>query len=264
MTVYLVGAGPGDPELLTVRAARLLSRADVVVHDRLVSSEVLELAAPWAELVNVGKTPGSTSNSQAEINRILVDRGRRFDVVVRLKGGDPYVFGRGAEEAAELADAGIASVVVPGISSAVGGVAAAGIPVTCRNVSSSFTVVTAQQDPSSGRSPDWDTLAKLQSTLVVLMGVRRAEDIARELIAGGRSPDTPVAAVIDATQPTEQVNRGVLRDLSTLAVRSPALLVIGDVAAIESAAFVQTIVNQSEPAFAMATPPTKPNLEPAE
>lgn len=143
MTVHLVGAGPGDPGLLTVRGADLLRRCDVVVHDRLVSGEILAMVPPWAELVDVGKTPGAAAVSQAEINDILVDRGSRFDCVVRLKGGDPHVFGRGAEEVAALHAAGIRSEVVPGVSSAVAGPTAAGIPLTSRHASSGFTVVTA-------------------------------------------------------------------------------------------------------------------------
>jgi uroporphyrin-III C-methyltransferase len=148
MTVYLVGAGPGDPDLLTMRAVSLLARADVIVHDRLVDRRVLASAAPWAELIDVGKTPGSRRNSQDEINAILVDRGRRFDTVVRLKGGDPFVFGRGGEEAEELVAHGIAVEVVPGVSSSVAAPAAAGIPVTMRGIASGVTIVTAHQDPA--------------------------------------------------------------------------------------------------------------------
>lgn len=240
MTVYLVGAGPGDPDLLTLKAAKLLGRADVVVHDRLVPPAVLELVAPWAELVDVGKTPGSLANSQDEINDILVDRGRCADVVVRLKGGDPHIFGRAAEEAAALAQANIGCIVVPGISSSVAAPAAAGIPVTLRGVSSGFTVVTAHQDPDNERILDWDALAKLGTTLVVLMGARRASIIADRLIAGGLDPSTPAAAVIDASLPTEEIRRGRLHQLGELARRSPAVLVIGDVAAVDS----RTITHQ--------------------
>ena len=231
MTVYLVGAGPGDPELLTLKAARLPGQADVVIHDRLVPQPILDLIAPWAERVDVGKTPGSTANSQAEINAVLVDRGRQYESVVRLKGGDPYVFGRGAEEQVCLADAGIESQVVPGLSSSVAGPAVAGIPVTLRGVSSGFTVVTARQDPANERAIDWEALAKLGTTIVVLMGVRQAPDIGRRLIVGGLDPSVPAAAVIDASQPTQEVRRGELRQLGELATRSPAVLVIGDVAA---------------------------------
>jgi precorrin-6B methylase 1 len=148
MTVHLVGAGPGDPDLLTMRAVSLLARADVIVHDRLVDRRVLASAAPWAELVDVGKTPGSRRNSQDEINAILVDRGRRFETVVRLKGGDPFVFGRGGEEAEVLLANGIAVEVVPGVSSSIAAPAAAGIPVTMRGIASGVTVVTAHQDPA--------------------------------------------------------------------------------------------------------------------
>jgi len=234
MTVYLVGAGPGDPELLTLKATRLLGQADVVIHDRLVPGPVLDLIAPWAERIDVGKTPGSKANSQAEINNLLVDRGRKFGAVVRLKGGDPYVFGRGAEEQACLAAAGIESEVVPGLSSSVAGPAVAGIPVTLRGVSSGFTVVTARQDPANERAIDWEALAALGTTIVVLMGVRQASDIACRLIDGGLDPSLPAAAVIDASQPTQEVRRGELHQLGELAVRTPAVLVIGDVAAIDA------------------------------
>ena len=171
MTVHLVGAGPGDPDLLTVRAAELLRRADVVVHDRLVDARVLGLAPPWAEMVDVGKRPGDPADRQEQINEILVDRGRRFDCVVRLKGGDPYVFGRGGEEALALRAGGVEVDEVPGITSAIAAPAAAGIPVTMRGVSSGFTVVTAHQDPATDRWLDWDALARSRTTLVVLMGV---------------------------------------------------------------------------------------------
>lgn len=264
MTVYLVGAGPGDPELLTLRGARLLATADVVVHDRLVSPQILELVAPWAELIDVGKTPGSKANSQSQINDVLVDRGRRFGCVVRLKGGDPYVFGRGAEEAAVLAEAGIESVVVPGISSAVSGPASAGIPVTLRNVAGSFTVVTAQRDPDGTDITDWPALAKLNSTLVVLMGVRQAQDIADDLIAGGLASSTPAAAIIDATLATETVNRGELHNLASLATRTPAVLIIGDVAAVDAAAFTPTIATHAMSTLHLNTSPSPHTMEATE
>ena len=173
MTVYLVGAGPGDPDLLTLRAVSLLARADVIVHDRLIDHRILASAAPWAELIDVGKTPGSPCHSQAEINRILVERGRTHDVVVRLKGGDPFVFGRGGEEAEVLVAAGIAVEVVPGVSSSIAAPAAAGIPVTMRGIASGVTIVTAHQDPEKESGLDWDALARSGTTLVVLMGAAR-------------------------------------------------------------------------------------------
>lgn len=230
MTVHLVGAGPGDPGLLTVRAAELLRSADVVVHDRLVSAETLALAAADAELVNVGKTPDGPSTTQAEINAILVERGRLGRCVVRLKGGDPYVFGRGGEEAEALRRAGVPYEVVPGITSAVAAPTAAGIPVTHRDHASGFAVVTAHQDPGTDRALDWDALARCGLTLVVLMGAARATAIAQRLIAGGMAPDTPAAAVHRGTQPDQVVWRGCLADLGVEPVRPPATLVIGSVA----------------------------------
>ena len=231
MTVHLVGAGPGDPELLTLKAARLLAEADVVVHDRLVDERVLALAAPWARLVDVGKRPGGPADSQERINERLVALGRRFQNVVRLKCGDPFVFGRGGEEAEALRAAGIAFEEVPGVSSAVAGPAMAGIPVTLRGVSSGFTVVTAHQDPRTDDALDWDALARLGTTLVVLMGASRAGVIAERLIAGGMAADTPVAVVTSATLPDQHVTRTDLASLGETPVASPSVIVIGEVAA---------------------------------
>ncbi len=232
MTVYLVGAGPGDPELLTVKAAGLLRQADVVIHDRLVSPAVLDLPPPWAELIAVGKDPNGASTPQEEINRMLLDRGRDHRTVVRLKGGDPFVFGRGGEEALDLSTAGIQVEVVPGISSAVAGPAAAGIPVTHRGMASAFTVVTAHQDPASDVILDWSALARLGSTLVVLMGAARAAAIGERLLAEGMNPATPVAIVVSATTDEQQVTRLSLDELGADPVPNPAIIVIGPVAAL--------------------------------
>lgn len=233
MTVHLVGAGPGDAELITLKAARLLARADVVVHDRLVSPEVLAMAAPWAELINVGKDPNGASTPQADINALLVDRGTAHDTVVRLKGGDPFVFGRGGEEAQALQQAGVSVAVVPGISSSIAGPAVAGIPVTQRSVSSAFTVVTAHEDPSKPDSLNWQALADLGTTLIVLMGARRAAEIRDRLLSCNMSADTPVAIVIKATTSAQEVKRMTLSDLGQTTVPNPAVLVIGQVAATD-------------------------------
>ena len=254
MTVHLVGAGPGDPELLTVKAAGLLRKADTVVYDRLVDLAVLDLAPPWAELICVGKTPGAPSPSQDDINAILVDRGRRFGCVVRLKGGDPFVFGRGGEEAAALRAAGLDVEVVPGVTSAVAAPAAAGIPVTLRGVSSGFTVVTAHQDPSSGRWLDWDALARCGTTLVILMGAARATQIADRLRAGGMADDTPVAVISAATTGDQSIDRTDLSGLRRLRVSNPATIIVGAVAATD-------VLAASEPrgrANALATQGTVP------
>ncbi|MDJ0769761.1 MAG: uroporphyrinogen-III C-methyltransferase [Ilumatobacter sp.] len=230
MTVHLVGAGPGDPDLLTMRAVTLLSQADVVVHDRLVDGRVLASTAPWAELIDVGKVPGSRRNSQSEINGLLVDRGRRFDTVVRLKGGDPFVFGRGGEEAEALVAAGVPVEVVPGISSSVAAPAAAGIPVTMRGVASGVSIVTAHQDPATDRALDWTALAGAGTTLVILMGAARAASIAERLIAGGMRPDTPAAVITAATCPDQTLERTRLDRLGARRLRNPSTIVIGEVA----------------------------------
>ena len=239
--VSLVGAGPGDPELLTVRAAKRIAEADVVVHDALVSDAVLALASPDAELIDVGKRPGQ-GVAQDLINVLLVRLARENLRVVRLKGGDPFVFGRGGEEAFALAANGIACEVVPGITSAVGAPAAAGIPVTFRGMSASFTVVTGHRQ--QGEEPtNWRALAQVGGTVVVLMGVAQRGHIAAELIAGGLAGTTPVAAVRSATTSEQSVTRCLLRELATTSIESPAVLVIGAVASLD----VQAVTSAGSP-----------------
>jgi len=231
MTVHLVGAGPGDPELLTVRAARLLATADVVVHDALADASIVELAPPTAERIDVGKRPGRPT-PQETINALLVHLGRQGLEVVRLKGGDPFVFGRGGEEAIALEEAGIAYTVVPGISSAIAAPAAAGIPVTHRGLSASFTVVTGHREKGGSSAVDWEALARVGDTIVVLMGVSERARIAARLMSGGLAPDTPVAAVRHGTRPDQHAVRTTLADLGSTPIESPATIVIGRVAAL--------------------------------
>ena len=232
MTVYLVGAGPGDPGLLTRRGAELLARADVVVHDRLSEISLLDLAPPGAERVDVGKSPGSPV-PQEEINALLVERGRRGQEVVRLKGGDPFVFGRGGEEAAALAEAGVPFEVVPGISAAVAVPAYAGIPVTHRGLSTSFTVVTGHSRHAVDNDVDWDALARAADTIVVLMGVAHKGEIAAHLQAAGLAADTPVAAVRWGTRPGQRTVRTTLRGLPDVTLEPPVTIVIGQVAGLD-------------------------------
>ena len=231
MSVALVGAGPGDPDLLTLRAARLLAEADVVVHDALVGDGVLALIPTSAERIDVGKRPGRPT-PQELISALLVELARQGKRVVRLKGGDPFVFGRGGEEAEALAAAGVGFEIVPGISSSVAAPAAAGIPVTHRGVSAAFTVVTGHRRAGEP-DVDWRSLAGVGGTIVVLMGVSRRAEIAAELIAGGLDPSTPVAAIESATTTRQLVGRWRLDDLADADVRSPAVIVVGPVAALE-------------------------------
>jgi uroporphyrin-III C-methyltransferase len=230
MTVYLVGAGPGDPELLTLRAARLLAAADVVVYDRLVDQRVLDLVGPGAELIAVGKFPGQSCR-QDDINRLLISLADRGSVV-RLKGGDPFVFGRGGEEAMALAAAGIPYEVVPGLSSITSVPAAAGIPVTHRGMAASFTVVTGHRQ-AGAPDVDWEALARVGGTIVVLMGVASRGEIARRLMAGGLAPDTPVTVVESGTLDRQRTVRTDLGGLAAVEVVNPATIVIGSVAALD-------------------------------
>jgi uroporphyrinogen III methyltransferase/synthase len=219
VTVHLVGAGPGDPGLLTVRALEVLRRSDVVVYDRLSQESLLDLAPEAAERIDVGKAPGHHRLEQDEINALLVERGRKGETVVRLKGGDPFVFARGGEEAAALAAAGVPFEVVPGISSAIAVPAYAGIPVTLRHSSTSVTIVTGHEDPAVGEegTVDWEAVARVGGTIVILMGVARIGRIAEALIAGGRSPDTPVAATQWGTRPEQRTVRGTLATIGDVA-----------------------------------------------
>lgn len=230
MSVALVGAGPGDPDLLTVKAARLLATAEVVVHDALVGDGVLALVPPGAELIDVGKRPGRPV-PQELISTLLVTLARAGRRVVRLKGGDPYVFGRGGEEAQALLEAGVAFEVVPGITSAVAAPAAAGIPVTQRGVAAAFTVVTGHRRAGEP-DVDWRSLARVGGTVVVLMGVAQRSLIATELMAGGLDPAMPVAAVGSATTLDQVVARCRLDELATAPIEAPAVIVIGAVAAM--------------------------------
>jgi len=243
VSVWLVGAGPGDPELLTVKAARLLAAADVVVHDALVGDGVLALVPASTELIDVGKRPGRPI-PQELISTLLVTLARDGQRVVRLKGGDPFVFGRGGEEAQALLDAGIPFEVVPGITSAVAAPAAAGVPVTHRGVAASFTVVTGHR-PAGEPDIDWRALAGVGGTVVVLMGVSQRATIAAELTAGGLDPATPVAAVQSATTGDQVTVRCRLDELADAPVRSPAVLVIGAVAALELSAVGAAALTQS-------------------
>jgi uroporphyrin-III C-methyltransferase len=237
VTVYLVGAGPGDPGLLTVKGKELLERAEVVVYDRLSVASLLDLAPAGAERISVGKTPRQPSMAQDDINDLLIDKGRRHDTVVRLKGGDPFVFARGGEEAAALSKAGIAFEVVPGITSAIGVPAYAGIPVTMRNTALSFTVVTGHEDPSGGSEVDWEAVARVGGTIVILMGAARIGRIASRLMAGGLAASTPVAAIHWGTRPEQSVVRSDLGAIGSCELKAPSTIVVGDVAALDLAWF---------------------------
>ncbi|WP_433687006.1 uroporphyrinogen-III C-methyltransferase [Micromonospora carbonacea] len=232
--VALVGAGPGDPELITVKGWRLLTEADVVVADRLVPGLLLDELRPDVELVDASKIPYGPSRAQEEINRILVDRALAGAFVVRLKGGDPYVFGRGGEELLACAAAGVPVTVVPGVTSSIAAPAAAGVPVTHRAVAHEFTVVSGHVAPDSPASlVRWEALAGLRGTLVIMMGLKNLAAIAGTLIGHGRPADTPVAVVQEGTTGGQRSLRSTLgtvaADVAEAGLRPPAVVVVGDV-----------------------------------
>jgi uroporphyrin-III C-methyltransferase len=237
--VYLVGAGPGDPELMTVRAARLIQIADAVFHDALVPKAILDRAGPAAELVSVGHRAGGPKPAVAPVAREMADRAAQGQLVVRLKGGDPFLFGRGGEEAAALLAAGVAFEVVPGVSSALAGPAAAGIPVTHRGLAGSVTIVAGHESDGEPERVRWAALAVASDTLVVLMGVGRLKQLAARIIAAGRPPETPAAVVMAATRPEQRQVVAGLGDIAaaarTAGIAAPAVLIVGEVVLLAEA-----------------------------
>jgi uroporphyrinogen III methyltransferase / synthase len=232
--VYLVGAGPGDPGLITVRGLELLRQAQVVIYDRLVHPQLLQEVPPEAVQIYVGKEAGTPCIPQEQINRFLIVHARRGRQVVRLKGGDPFVFGRGGEEAQALAEASIPFEIIPGVSSAVAVPAYAGIPLTHRNLASSFAVITGHEGvEKDAQTLDWAGLATAVDTLIVLMGVRSLPRIVAQLLAHGRSPETPVALIRWGTTEDQQTITGRLVDIATTAAAAglepPVVTVVGEV-----------------------------------
>lgn len=237
--VFLVGAGPGDPKLLTIRAAEAIAASDVIVYDYLVNPEVLAHARRNVELIYAGKRAGEPSISQARINRLLIERAAKGKIVARLKGGDPFIFGRGGEEAEALVEAGIEWEVIPGISSGVAAAAYAGIPLTHRGYSSSVAFITGHHAFTGvGQSVDWLAGAHAADTLVIFMCAQTITTIARKLIDGGRPGSTPIAIVRSGTYQHQEVYTGTLDDLTTIdeaggfKIEPPAIAIIGTVAAL--------------------------------
>jgi len=251
--VWLVGAGPGDPELLTLKAARLLASADVVVHDHLVAPEILARLPRRAERIYAGKQRGRHTMTQGEINRLLVSLARQGKRIVRLKGGDPFIFGRGGEEALALARAGIAFEVVPGITAATGVAAAVGIPLTHRSIAQACVLVTGSRRKGDA-DLDWEGLARAGQTIVVYMGLAGLDRVSRELIAHGLAPRTPAAIIQQGTTPSQRIVAGTLAGLPRLAaeahLRAPTLIVIGRVVRLRQAL-----------GRFMPSPPTNPALD---
>jgi uroporphyrin-III C-methyltransferase len=236
--VYLIGAGPGDPELITVKGLRALRTADVVLYDRLISPELLHEARIDATRVYVGKGAGCHTMPQEEINATLVRFARQGQSVARLKGGDPFVFGRGGEEAQVLVEAGIPFEIIPGVTSAIAVPAYAGIPITHRDHASSVTIVTGHEGKASSPTVNWEALAALGGTLVVLMGVKALPEFTRRLTEGGLSATTPAAVIQEGTTPQQRTVVGTLENIAERAANagltSPALTVIGSVVDVSS------------------------------
>jgi uroporphyrin-III C-methyltransferase len=225
MVVYLVGAGPGDPDLITLKAIKILKKADVVIYDRLANDEILKYAVD-ADLIYVGKKAGEHYKTQDEINQILIEEALKHENVVRLKGGDPFVFGRGGEEMLALFEQNISIETVPGVTSAMGVPTSVGLPVTHRGVATSLTIVTGHEDPTKNeKQVKWDFKA---DTLIILMGVGRLEDNTRELMKY-RDPETPVCVIENGTMPNERIITGTLKNIIEKDVKSPALVIVGNV-----------------------------------
>jgi uroporphyrinogen III methyltransferase/synthase len=263
-TVYLVGAGPGDPGLLTLKGAECIRRADVIVYDRLANPRLLDLARSDAELIDAGKSAGEHALSQDGINALLVEKARAGKAVCRLKGGDPFVFGRGGEEALALAEAGVPFEVVPGVTSAIAAPAYAGIPVTHRGLASSVAFITGSEDPAKGESSvDWPALAKGPDTLVLLMAARNLAKIAAALVDNGRDPATPVAVIEWGTHPSqatiETTLDGARRPAVAAQVEPPAVVVVGRVASLRQ----QLAWFERKPLFGKRIVVTRPRAQSA-
>jgi uroporphyrin-III C-methyltransferase len=225
MVVYLVGAGPGDPDLITLKAVKALEKADVVVYDRLANEEILK-HAKGAEMIYVGKKAGEHYKKQPEINEILIEQGLKHDAVVRLKGGDPFVFGRGGEEMLALFEKGIDVEFIPGVTSAIGVPTSSGLPVTHRGIATSLTVVTGHEDPTKdNKQVKWDFKA---DTIVILMGVGLLEENTREIMKY-KDPETPVCVIEKGTSPDQRIITGTLKNITKNHINTPALVVIGHV-----------------------------------
>jgi uroporphyrin-III C-methyltransferase len=231
--VYIVGGGPGDPGLITIKGLECLRRADVVLYDRLVAQELFAEVPLQAELIDVGKEPKRHRRSQDEINTLLIEKAREGKIVVRLKGGDPFVFGRGGEECQSLAEAGIRYEVVPGVSSAIAVPAYAGIPVTQRGVTTAFTVV-AGHTGGADSNIDWDAISRI-GTIVFLMGVEHLSEIVQALISHGRAADTPAALIQEGTTLNQVIVTGTLANIveNARAIRPPAVLIVGEVVRLQ-------------------------------
>ncbi|QZY57357.1 uroporphyrinogen-III C-methyltransferase [Crassaminicella profunda] len=232
--VFLIGAGPGDYKLITLKGIECIQKADVVLYDRLASPKLLKFAREDAELIYVGKAPNNHAYTQEEINQLLVKKGLEGKVVARLKGGDPFVFGRGGEEGKELRANGISFEIVPGITSAISVPAYAGIPVTHRNVSSSFHVITGNEDPTKEESSvDYEALAKLEGTLIFLMGIKNLDKICQSLIKYGQSPERPVAVIMRGTTTEQKKVEGTLNNIHQKVMekglKNPSIIIVGEV-----------------------------------
>lgn len=235
--VYLVGSGPGDPELLTIKARRLLDTTEVVVYDQLPGKAIIDSIPDSAEKIDAGKHAGDHKLTQNEINELIIRKAKEGKNVLRLKGGDPYMFGRGGEEAQELVAEGIEFEVVPGITSAVAVPAYAGIPVTHRDHASMVTFITGHEDPTKEETAlDWETLAKFDGTIVIFMGVKMLGRNVGELMKYGKDPKTPVALIERGTRPDQRVTVGILENIEEVAkergVKAPAITIIGNVVSL--------------------------------
>ncbi|ATU08680.1 uroporphyrinogen-III C-methyltransferase [Methanohalophilus portucalensis] len=245
--VYLVGSGPGDPELLTIKARKLIDKAEVIVYDQLPGEAILQSMPEAAEKIDAGKYAGNHKLTQTEINDLIVKKAEEGTSVVRLKGGDPYMFGRGGEEAEKLVQAGIDFEVVPGITSAIAVPAYAGIPVTHRDHASMVTFITGHEDPTKKETGlDWENLARFPGTLVIFMGVKRLEQNMNALKKYGKPPTTPVAIIEKGTRPDQRITTGNIENIAEKAkeadVKAPAITVVGDVVSVHDILGMQKVL----------------------